>query len=165
MNRFYSHRGKSKSNFESKSKKQKPKEVQDFENYLSSLNCFSDTDLRELIKPEGYADKLASYLKNNTRKEVKTAQLRKFFNEIKSATYKAKGGQLKDAKIALWRIYPIIAYSEARDLMPKEFANLMRLVLEKVENCNKEEKLQKSFERLEDFITALYAYFRKYAGG
>jgi len=165
MNR-YPYKEKPKSNFGGNPNKQKSMEIRDFENYLNSskVECFSDTDLKELVKPEGYADKLARYLKNHTR-GIKTTQLRKFFNEIKSATQKAKNNKLEEAKIALWRIYPIIAYSEARGLMPEEFGELMYLVLKKVEDCRKQEKLQKSFERLEDFITALYAYFRKYAGG
>jgi len=155
MNR-YPYRGKMGGN--------EPPEVGNFKNYLNRFDCFSDTDLRELVKPQGYADRLAKFLKNHSR-GIKTTQLRKFFNEIKTATQKAKNGKLDKAKVSVWKIYPIIAYSEARGLMPQEFGNLMRLVLEKVEDCKNQEKLQKSFERLEDFITALYAYFRKYAGG
>ncbi len=140
--------------------------IEDFKKFLQNFNCFGDIageNLRELLKPQGYADRLAEFLKNHTR-GIKSTQLRKFFNEIKSATQKAKTN-LNDAKATLWRIYPIIAYSEARDLMPREFGDIMRLVLEKVESCSEEERLKKSFERLNDFITALYAYFRKYAGG
>ncbi|RTZ58993.1 MAG: type III-A CRISPR-associated protein Csm2 [Gammaproteobacteria bacterium] len=160
----YPYKGKPKNNSDGGQKRKDASEIRNFENYLRRLECFSDTDLRELVKPQGYADRLASFLKNHT-KGIKTTQLRKFFNEIKSATQKAKSGNWDEAKANLWRIYPIIAYSVARDLMPKEFGEMMNLVLEKVENCPNEEKLKNSFDRLNDFITALYAYFRKYAGG
>jgi len=161
--RFH-YKGKPKNNFGGKPKGKDSSEIRDFENYLRGLECFSDTDLRELVRPQGYADRLASFLKNKTR-GIKTTQLRKFFNEVKSATQKAKNGNWNEAKANLWRIYPIIAYSEARGLMPKEFGEIIQVVLEKVESCSKEEKLKTSFERLNDFMTALYAYFRKYAGG
>jgi len=141
-----------------------PPEIEEFRSNILKWVCFSDVNLRELVKPQGYADKLASFLTRSAR-GIKTSQLRKFFNEIKSATQKAKSGNLEEATVTLWRIYPIIAYSEARGLMPQEFGDIMRLVLEKVESCPDREKLKLSFERLDDFITALYAYFRKYAGG
>jgi CRISPR type III-A-associated protein Csm2 len=160
------HRRERKENFKPRAGSRfTPPEIEEFRSEILKLVCFSEVNLKDLVKPQGYADKLANFLTQSTR-GIKTSQLRKFFNEIKSATQKAKSGNLEEATVTLWRIYPIIAYSEARGLMPEEFGEIMRLVLEKVESCTDDrEKLKLSFERLDDFITALYAYFRKYAGG
>jgi len=129
--------------------------INNFLNELKTVNCFSSFNLRKLIGPDGYAERIARDVDRN----IKISQLRKFFAEIKEIT---KLGQKnpEEAQKRVWLLYPIIAYAEGRKVIPKDFANMLNQVLEKVENeaCNKKE----DYKRLEDFMTALVAYFKKY---
>ncbi len=168
----FPYKGKPKNNFGGKPKGQKPLEdqkseknsvVEEFKGKLSEINCLSDLKLRDIVAPsDGWASRLAQHFRN----KFKVTQLRKLFNEIKNATKKADS-DLENAKEILWRIYPLIAYAEApsRKLIPRDFAEILYMVIEKVENCEDESKLKESFKRLEDFMTALYAYFKKYDRG
>jgi len=168
----YHYKGKFKNNFGGKPKGQKSLEEQksekntvvaEFKEKLSGIDCLSDLKLRDIVAPtDGWASRLADHFQN----KFKVTQLRKLFNEIKNATKKADSN-LEDAKEMLWRIYPLIAYAEApsRKLIPRSFAEILYMVIEKVENCKDENKLKESFKSLEDFMTALYAYFKKYDKG
>ena len=137
-------------------------ELQDLKQALREIQCLADLSLKVTVRPNGYADKLAKFLKERGSRSLKATQLRKFFNAIKEATTKAKNGNLQKAREILWKTYPLVAYSRARGLIPEEFENIINTVIEKVESCSEEAKLRESFERLEDFMTALYAYFKKY---
>jgi CRISPR type III-A-associated protein Csm2 len=140
-----------------------PPEIERIRKELENIKCLSEINPKDLVKPDGWADKLANFLKTGVRKkDLKTSQLRKFFNEIKSATIKAEKGKLEEAQMTLWKVYPLIAYSEARDLMPKEFGDIISTILEKVEGCQELQKQKASFKNLDLFMTALYAYFTKY---
>jgi CRISPR type III-A-associated protein Csm2 len=138
-------------------KKQNSKNpIEEFINELNKKECFSEFDLRDLIGPNGYADNIAASLK----KQVKISQLRKFFSEIKEIS-KIGESKPEEAQKKIWLLYPLIAYAEGRDVIPNNFANMLNKVLEKVEaeNCNKAD----DYKRLEDFMTALIAYFKKYS--
>jgi CRISPR type III-A-associated protein Csm2 len=135
--------------------------IRNFLNLLRNKQCFRNLSLRELLAPNGWADKVAKSLQGR----IKVTQLRKYFNEIKNACELAKQGNIDKARIRIWKLYPLIAYATARNiqgkpLMPLELAELLEEILKKVEQdqCNQLE----DYERLEDFITALYAYFKRY---
>jgi CRISPR type III-A-associated protein Csm2 len=125
--------------------------------------CLSEYDLRILIGPQGYADKIAKHIvevgSKNKNERVNITQLRKFFSEIKEIS---KLGQKEPqrAQVKLWKLYPLIAYAQGRKVISKDFADMLNQVLEKVDNnsCNKPE----DYKMLEDFMTALVAYFKKY---
>jgi CRISPR type III-A-associated protein Csm2 len=122
---------------------------------LKSIPCFSQFNLRKLIGPNGYAEQIA----RNVSRDVKISQLRKFFSEIKEITELGQKNP-QEAQKRIWLLYPIIAYAQGRRVISRDFANMLNQVLEKVEgeSCNKKE----DYKRLEDFMTALVAYFKKY---
>jgi len=124
------------------------------------LQCLADLSLEQITRPNGLTEQVAK----NLQGKVNTAQLRKFFNEVKRATQLAKKGKLDEARTTLLKVYPMIAYASSpkRKLIPRELAELLTVVVEKTEGCNDSEKVERSFERLDDFMTALYAYFKKY---
>jgi CRISPR type III-A-associated protein Csm2 len=135
--------------------------IADIKEKLKQINCFSDVSLRTITNPyDGWASLLANYFKS----KFKITQLRKLFNEIKNTTKQAET-DLEKAKQNLWRIYPIIAYAEARKLIPPDFAQILNEIIRKVDECEDPAKQRESFKRLEDFATALYAYFKKYDKG
>ncbi len=139
--------------FESKLLEELQKKSQQHFERIKNKNCLKELRLEDLIKPCGIADILARISKG----DIKITQLRKFFNEIKRAVNEVDR-DINKAKLILMRIYPILAYAEGRKLMPSYLANFIEAVIEKVENCHEKE----SFTTLKDFMTALYAYFKKY---
>ena len=153
-------------NFSTSQGKQEKKDnlkgkIENIRKELSQINCFSEISLRKITNPyDGWANSLASYFKSR----FKITQLRKLFNEIKKTTKQAET-DLERAKQNLWRIYPIIAYAEARKLIPSDFAQILNEIIRKVDECEDSAKQRESFKRLEDFATALYAYFKKYDKG
>jgi CRISPR/Cas system CSM-associated protein Csm2 small subunit len=82
-------------------------------------------------------------------------QLRQFFNQIKQVVGK------KD-KTLLYTIFPMLAYAYSRGLIDENFyATLKETLLNIAEKHNKDE-FEKALDLLNEFITALYAYFRKH---
>ena len=126
---------------------------------IGEIKCISDLELKEILKPNGIADTLARSLKcSKEGKTLKITQLRKIFNEIKNLT----DNNIRDKEqklLILWRLYPIITYIEARELIPPFFAKILNDILQKTENC---QDFDKALTTLNDFMTALYAYFKKY---
>ncbi len=104
--------------------------------------------------PEGWADEIANELKQN----LKTSQLRKIFTEIKTICDKQIKG-ISSSKEEIYLLYPKLAYSTGRKLMPKDFYDLLKECLDKLklQNSTKED-----FERFLQFITAIVAYNKKY---
>ncbi|MGC9081366.1 type III-A CRISPR-associated protein Csm2 [Sulfurihydrogenibium sp.] len=106
----------------------------------------------EFAKPGGYAEKIVEELRN----KLKTSQLRKIFTEIKNIC-EVQIKKPDSSKVEIYLLYPKLAYSMGRGLMPEDFYNLMEACLNKLENGSKED-----FERFLQFITAIVAYNKKY---
>ena len=124
--------------------------LEEFLNFLKEKECFHQLDLRKMVAPGEYAEKIAK----NFRGRVNMTQLRKFFNEVKRICTLGKKGNTDKAQMELWLLYPKIAYATARNLLPKEFEKMLTKVMQKVEKCNKPE----DYERLDEFFSALIAY-------
>lgn len=112
----------------------------------SGLSSF---ELRELLKPEGYADKVA------TRSNLTRVQLRKFFAEFKAIynLYRAKGHLTDEIKLRLYKLYPIIQYQRNRNLIPEDFRYLLVAILDSLDR-----EFEKNIDITMDFIEALVAY-------
>ena len=104
-----------------------------------------------------YAKKLAQ----NTK--IRRTQLRKYFNEIKQLKHKIKkieGDEIpEEVRIKLKRLIALLAYaaSPKRDLISKEFYELMSFMINKVS-----EGKRKDFEIFEEFFEAIIAYHTYY---
>ena len=128
--------------------------LEEFLNLLKEKECFHQLDLREIVAPRKYAERIAENLSG----QVNMTQLRKFFNEVKRVCTLGKKGKTEIAKTKLWRLYYKIPYATARNLLPKEFAEVLTEVMQKVEKCN----TPKDYEQLDDFFSALIAYAKYY---
>jgi len=104
----------------------------------------------EILKPNGIADKIAKELKNN----LKSSQLRKVFDKIKEIENALNRGE--DYKPKILELYPKLAYSTGRKLMPRKFFNLLTLLLEKAERDREDAKM------VVKLITAIVAYSKLY---
>ena len=110
------------------------------------LSEIKDEDLNKFFCSKGIAEAIACSL------GFKTTQLRKIFHQLRSLQYDAKREKLKLYKVK--KVVALLAYSAGRKLIDRDFFNLTKGLLEKVED---EEDLNVVIELLE----AIVAY-RKY---
>ncbi|SNR62932.1 type III-A CRISPR-associated protein Csm2 [Desulfurobacterium atlanticum] len=121
---------------------------------LSAVESISDVFKEsDIYKPEGKLFKILEQNKN----AFKTTQLRKIFSEIKmiEMEIERKKELTQEVKKRIFRLYPKLAYSKARDLIKEDFYQFFILLLEKMEK-NKEEAL-----KVCDVFTSIVA-FKKY---
>jgi len=111
------------------------------------IQIFTD---EEILKPNGLADKIAREL----RRDLKSTQLRKVFDKIKEIENALNRGE--DYKSKILELYPKLAYSTGRKLMPRKFFNLLTLLLEKAERDREDAKM------VVRLITAIVAYSKLY---
>lgn len=104
----------------------------------------------EMLKPNGLADRIAKELEGNLR----STQLRKVFDKIKEIEEAID--RRDDYKVKILELYPKLAYSTGRNLMPKEFFNLLTSLLEKAEKDREDAKV------VIRLITAIVAYSKLY---
>ena len=104
----------------------------------------------ETLKPNGLADRIAKELEGNLR----STQLRKVFDKIKEIEEAID--RRDDYKVKILELYPKLAYSTGRNLMPKEFFNLLTSLLEKAEKDREDAKV------VIRLITAIVAYSKLY---
>ncbi len=109
----------------------------------------------ELVKPDGYASKIAGQLK------ITRVQLRKIYSELKYIFERVSSvGRLEeDTRTKLYMLYPILEYQKNRGVIDGRFVNLMYALIENLERNETKE----NFEQAERFLTALVAYTRKEA--
>ncbi len=136
---------------------EKPNIISEIIGEINSANKLSEVLTPDkFAPPEGWADKIASSFKSGNN-SLKTSQLRKIFSEVKSICQRQKKGISKD-KTELYLLYPKLAYAKGRNLMPKEFYDLLVSCIKKLQ-LNGDEK---DFETFEEFMTAIVAYNKQY---
>jgi CRISPR-associated protein Csm2 len=148
-------------NFGRKLKMSKPCENYD-KNAIESFTkeILNSSSLSQVLKPKefapfetGWAYKIVKQLKcqhEEERKkypEFKTTQLRKIFTEIKEIAQ-------KEDKERLFLLYPKLAYSKGRKLIPENFYKLIIACLDKLKTSSNSE----DFKAFEKFIEAIVAY-------
>lgn len=115
----------------------------------------------EYAVPNGWADQIA-----RESKKVKTAQLRKFFNEIKRLHLQTKSQKdINKVKSELIKIIPELIFAKGRDVITPDFYNLLEASILKNENgkmvCRFTE--YEEFENFVSFLEAIVAYHKVYA--
>ncbi len=137
----------------------------DIETIIEEIGKLSDLDLTESnLKPEiyalpnGWADKIAKELQ---KQNLKTAQLRKFFNEIKVIQRTAKSQDINYLKAELIKIIPQLVFAKNRGVIKNDFYDLLITCLL---NENKNDIRFKSYEEFNNvvsFLEAIVAYHKE----
>lgn len=121
--------------------------------------------LSEVLEPEDFAEpgKLADQLAREfieDRDNLKPTQLRKIFHALKDIERPLKGKEKDkdlspEARNKIILLVPELAYATGRELIPKKFYRLMRILLssEKLKTGN-------DLERVVQFLTAILAYHK-----
>ncbi|RLC37245.1 type III-A CRISPR-associated protein Csm2 [candidate division Kazan bacterium] len=121
-----------------------------------SLFEFNSPNFVKIMSEHGDADKFAKNLR-----KLKSTQLRKFFDEIKSIEKELK--TKKDADEALNKLLllvPKIKYSKARDLVPEEFSEFVSKSVKRIVNSSdkEKEKMIINFVKIFEAIIAYHKY-------
>lgn len=115
---------------------------------------FSDYKIEEFAKEGGDTHNFVKTIKN----KLKINQLRKFFSKIKQIELQTKTNKdnieiSKEIKNKLYLLIPELAYAYGRQLIPREFYDLMK---ESIEKIHKNE----DFKRFVEFLTAIIAFYK-----
>lgn len=140
-------------------------EIKNILTEIGQLTKLKDLDIKSFSDEKGYADILAIKLR-----EMKTAQLRKFFGEIKTIERKLVGGEnWKNVETEFYQLKLRLVHaagrkdSSGRKLIPEEFYNVMKTILNKV-NVGSDDEKKENFKMLVRFLEAIVAY-HKFHGG
>lgn len=122
-------------------------------NKIRDLRTFSEIDPEFYAKENGAAHIVAK----DVRKKMKVTQLRKFFGHIKKiqAKYKGKSADTNVDKKDLFLLMPELAYALGRELISKNFYDLMKLSLN-----SQKISIVKDFNCFVDFLSAVLAYHK-----
>ena len=120
---------------------------------LVKSNHLAGIDLSKMVKPNGYAAKIAQ------NGGIKRTQLRKIFAEFKRVfdSYRKHKSLGEEELTALYMLFPILEYQKNRKLLKEEFVHMMEAVIDSMINNPSEENMN----RAEQFLTALVAYSKE----
>ncbi len=132
---------------------------------IKKLANLSELDKKEIAMENGLADNIGKGFKDKKDEQIKSTQLRKFFDEIKDIERKLK------EKENIWEnvsddfhlLRPKLAYANARKLIPNDFFDLLSECMNKVdtETSNNEQK-KENYKRFVNFLEAIVAYHKYY---
>ena len=130
-----------------------PYTVEQIKNHIQKLRSMSDLKPEDFAEEDGLADSLVQELKR-LRRDLKPTQMRKVFHAIKDMRRKVERQQEFD-RTELALIMPMLAYAVGRDLLPRDFYDVLKL-------CLGSERLRsrEDFLRAADFIEAVMAYHK-----
>jgi len=123
--------------------------IKDFTRLVKS-NHLAGIELGKIVKPDGYAAKIAQ------NSGIKRTQLRKIFAEFKRVfdSYRKNKSFGDEDLTTLYMLFPILEYQKNRRLLREDFVRMMEAVIDSVINNPSEENVK----RAEQFLTALVAY-------
>lgn len=138
------------------------REIESIIKSINDLKMFQYLDIKLIAHEDGYSSKIGRILK-----DMKTAQLRRFFGAIKSIERKIE----EDSSASAWDqveaefylLKPKIAYAKGRKLIPNEFYQVLQVSLNKVDIGSNEEKIA-NFKWFVKFLESIVAYHKFYGG-
>jgi len=137
-------------------------EVNEIINKIKGMEDLTEKNLKpeDYAVPGGLAEKIAKGSK------IKTAQLRKFFNEIKRLHQITKSKKdIEEIKLPLIKLIPQLIFAKNRDVISDEFYNLLEACILKKKENGKMECRFKSYEEFENFVSFLEAIVAYQKGG
>jgi CRISPR-associated protein Csm2 len=143
-------------------RKDNSKGVEEILDELGKLKMLKDLKVKSIAEEDGYADRVAHTLRN-----MKTAQLRRFFGAIKTIERKMEEEDPENVwdkvEAEFYLLKPKIAYARGRRLIPDEFYQVLRISLNKINVGSNEDKIE-NFKRFVNFLESIVAYHKFYGG-
>jgi CRISPR-associated protein Csm2 len=138
------------------------RDVEEILDKIGKLNMLKDLDIKSIADEDGYADKIAHTLRN-----MKTAQLRRFFGAIKliERTIEEENPEKAwdEVEAEFYLLKPKIAYAKGRKLIPDEFYQVLKVSLNKINIGTNKDKIE-NFKRFVKFLESIVAYHKFYGG-
>jgi len=138
------------------------RDVEEVLDKIGKLKMLKDLDIKSMADENGYADKIAHTLRN-----MKTAQLRRFFGAIKSIERTIEEEDPEKAwdevEAEFYLLKPKIAYAKGRKLIPEEFYQVLKVSLNKINVGSNEDKIE-NFRIFVKFLESIVAYHKFYGG-
>ena len=131
-------------------------EVESILEEIEALTMLKDLGEKKFADEKGYADTIASKLRG-----MKTTQLRKFFDSIRTIKEKLKEDSWNEVEPKFYLLKPKIAHARGRNLIPEEFYEFLKVCMRKVDIGDESEK-KENFEKMVEFLEAVVAYHRYY---
>ncbi|MEO0091507.1 MAG: type III-A CRISPR-associated protein Csm2 [candidate division WOR-3 bacterium] len=143
-------------------KEEEPKQKSKTEDFAEQIKKFSDLTEKSLkpeeyAKPDGWAESIAKEQKD----KIKTAQLRKFFNKIKSL--QRNKSDIKTIKLELIKLIPQLAFAKGRNVISKDFYDLLMACIWGNNTCRIKSK--EEFDNFVSFLEAIVAYHKFHSKG
>ncbi|MCL2115328.1 MAG: type III-A CRISPR-associated protein Csm2 [Methanobrevibacter sp.] len=128
---------------------------------INRLNELKELKPKIYADEEGYAGKIAKKFSKgrDDSQKLNSNQLRKFFGAIRDI--ESKEGNWEEIEPQFYLLKPKLAVSVGRKLIPKDFYELMKACMSKVDVGEDEDKL-KNFDTLVKFLEAIVAYSKYY---
>lgn len=129
-------------------------EIKQIINEINQVNMLKDLSPKKICDENGYADIFA----RNSKKDIKTTQLRKFFGAVRLIEHKESWDKIETG---FYLLKPQIAAAKGRGLIPKDFYNLMMALMRKVDVGSENDKMQ-NFQQFVIFFESIVAYHKYY---
>lgn len=121
---------------------------------IGTLTMLKDMETKKFADEGEYADKIAKI----SGRSLKTNQLRKFFGAVREIQRKENWD---DMEVEFYLLKPKLAYSQGRKLIPRDFYNVMKVCMNKVDIGTEQDKVA-NFNKFVDFLEAIVAYHKYY---
>jgi CRISPR-associated protein Csm2 len=131
-------------------------EIEELIKSIGKLHSLKELKVEDFAPQGGYAEKIAQAF----MKQLKTAQLRKFFDSLRKIERDLEKKPWDNLKAEFLMLEPRLAASVARKLVPDQFYRLMKVCFDKVNNAGGEAEKKESFTRLMQFLEAIVAYHK-----
>lgn len=131
-------------------------EIKQIINEINQVNMLKDMSPKKICDVNGYADIVARNSNNN----LKTTQLRKFFGAVRLIEQKETWNEIE---VEFYLLKPQIAAATGRELIPRDFYNLMMALMKKVDVGSEDDKI-KNFKKFVIFFESIVAYHKFYTG-
>lgn len=148
-----------------KEEQQQKKDIGEITNEIRNMPNLTE----ECLKPEDYAVRggYAERIAKDVKEKVKTAQLRKFFNEIKRLHQKIKpkkeNADINDVKTEVIKLIPELIFARGRKVITGEFYDLLEACLLTKDGKKCRFERYEEFENFVFFLEAIVAYHKAYA--
>lgn len=126
----------------------------DVKNKINACSTLSEIPVNDFLDSEtGYAHIVAK----ESKKKLKTTQLRKFFAALKKMERKNTWDEIETE---FYLLKPRMAVSVGRKNLPKNFYEVILATMAKVDNVENDELKMKNFNIFVKFFEAIVAYHK-----
>ena len=134
--------------------------MKDVEKKINQHKTFKDIDVKDILEEgTGYAHEIVkdNRVVGKKSRNLKTAQLRKFFFFFKKMEHK---DSWKDIESDFYLLKPRMAIAKGRGNIPGDFFDVIMAAMAKVDNIDDDDLKMENFKLFIKFFEAIIAYHK-----